>query len=348
MNKIFLYLLVLFPIAIIAHFFNVSPLIMFFLSALAIIPLAKFIGEATEELSVYTGPALGGLLNATFGNATELIIGIFAIRAGLIEVVKASITGSIIGNLLLVLGMAMFAGGLKHKKQEFNKTASITSASVLLLAVAALVMPAIFNLTAPSAGNVIVEKLSILVAVFMLVVYFSSLWFMLYTHRHLYAEEVGELEAKWSKLKSITILLIATAAVAWVSEILVGSIEPIIKNFGWTELFIGVIFVAIIGNAAEHTSAIIMARKNRMDLALQISVGSSTQIAMFVAPFLVLVSLFFREQMSLIFNSFELVAIILSVMIANLVVEDGESNWFEGVQLMMAYAIMGVAFFFHP
>lgn len=348
MNKIFLYLLVLVPIAIIAHFFQVSPLIMFFLSAMAIIPLAKFIGEATEELSVYTGPALGGLLNATFGNATELIIGIFAIQAGLIEVVKASITGSIIGNLLLVLGMAMFFGGIKNKKQTFNKTASMASASSLLLAVAALVMPAIFLLTAPTAGGRIINELSIFVAIFMLVVYFASLWFMLYTHKHLYAEEVGELEAKWSKMKSITILLLATIAVAWVSEILVGSIEPIVKNFGWTELFIGVIFVAVIGNAAEHTSAIIMARKNRMDLALQISVGSSAQIAMFVAPFLVLISLFFKEQMSLVFNSFELIAIVISVMIANLVVEDGESNWFEGVQLMMAYAIMGVAFFFHP
>jgi Ca2+:H+ antiporter len=348
MEKIFFYLLALVPVAIIAHFFHVSPLVMFFLSALAIIPLAKFIGEATEELSVYTGPALGGLLNATFGNATELIIGIFAIQAGLIEVVKASITGSIIGNLLLVLGMAMFFGGMKNKKQTFNKTAAMTSASSLLLAVAALVIPAIFLLTAPSAGKEIINELSIFVAVFMLIIYFASLWFMLYTHKHLYAEEVGKIEAKWSKMKSIIILLLATAAVAWVSEILVGSIEPIVASLGWTELFIGVIFVAVIGNAAEHTSAILMARKNRMDLALQISVGSSAQIAMFVAPFLVLISLFFREQMSLVFNSFELIAIVLSVMIANLVVEDGESNWLEGLQLLMAYAIMAVAFFFHP
>jgi Ca2+:H+ antiporter len=348
MDKAFLYLLGLVPIAIIAHFFHASPLVMFFLAALAIVPLAKFIGEATEVLSVYTGPALGGFLNATFGNATELIIGIFAIKAGLLEVVKASITGSIIGNLLLVLGMAMFVGGWKFKKQVFNKTAAMTSASMLLLAVAALVMPAIFSLTAPAAGNALIEELSVFVSVFMLIVYFASLWFMLYTHKHLYAEEVGELEAKWSKRKSITILLLATVAVAWVSEILVASIEPIVASFGWTELFIGVIFVAIIGNAAEHSSAILMAAKNRMDLALQISVGSSTQIAMFVAPFLVLISLLFSQHMSLVFNSFELAAIILSVMIANLVMEDGESNWLEGLQLLMAYAIMAVAFFFHP
>lgn len=348
MEKVFFYLLGLVPITIIAHYLDVSPLIMFFLSALAIIPLAKFIGEATEVLSVYTGPALGGFLNATFGNATELIIGIIALNSGLVEVVKASITGSIIGNLLLVLGMAMLAGGCRHKKQVFNKTAAMTSSSMLLLAVAALVMPAVFSLTAPTGGAAVIEELSVFVAIFMLIVYFASLWFMLYTHKHLYAEEVGELEAKWSKTKSISILLAATIAVAWVSEILVGSIEPIVAGFGWTELFIGVIFVAIVGNAAEHSSAIVMAVKNRMDLALQISVGSSTQIAMFVAPFLVLISLLFKEQMSLVFNSFELISITLAVLIANLVVEDGESNWLEGLQLLMAYAIMAVAFFFHP
>jgi len=348
MEKVFFYLLILVPITIAAHFFHISPLFMFFLSALAIIPLAKFIGEATEVLSVYTGPALGGLLNATFGNAAELIIGIFALRAGLIEVVKASITGSIIGNLLLVLGMAMLFGGTRHKKQEFNKTAAMASASMLLLAVAALIIPAIFSLTAPAIDDGLVEKLSIFVAIFMLIVYLSSLWFMLFTHKHLYAKEAGELEAKWSKTKSIIILLLATIAVAWISEILVSSIEPIVVSFGWTELFIGVIFVAIIGNAAEHTSAILMAMKNRMDLSLQISVGSSAQIAMFVAPILVLISLFFKEHMNLVFNTFELAAIILAVFIANLVVEDGESNWLEGVQLLTAYAIMAVAFFFHP
>jgi len=348
MEKIFLGLLVFIPVTVIAHLLGASPLMVFFLAALAIVPLARYIGEATEVLSVYVGSAIGGFLNATFGNATELLIGIFAIKAGLIEVVKASITGSIIGNLLLVLGMAMFFGGVKHKKQEFNKTAAMASSSMLLLAVAALVMPAIFSQTAPSIGNTTIEKLSIVVAILMIVVYAANLFFMLYTHKHLYTEEVGEYEAKWSKAKSISILAIATILVAWMSELLVGSIEPIVASFGWTELFIGVIFVAIIGNAAEHTSAIIMARKNRMDLALQISVGSATQIVMFVAPFLVLISLFFAQHMSLVFNSFELVAIILAVMITNLVVEDGESNWLEGLQLMMAYAIMAVAFFFHP
>lgn len=348
MDKIFIGLLIFVPVTLVAEYLSVSSLIVFFLAALAIIPLAKYIGEATEELSVYTGPALGGLLNATFGNATELLIGIFAIRAGLVEVVKASITGSIMGNLLLVSGMAMLVGGARYKKQEFNRTGALAASSTLLLAAIALIMPAIFLQTAPEVGGKIIGELSVFVSVFMLIVYVASLFFILYTHKHLYTEEVGKFEAKWSKAKSIFILLLATLAVAWMSEILVGSIEPVVARFGWTELFIGVIFIAIIGNAAEHTSAIVTAMKNRMDLALQISIGSATQIAMFVAPFLVLISLFFKNQMNLVFNTFELIAIVLSILIANLVVEDGESNWFEGVQLLMAYAIMAVAFFFHP
>jgi len=348
MNKFFLGLLAFVPITLIAHYAHVSPLVVFFLSALAIIPLAKYIGEATEELAVYTGPALGGILNATFGNATEFIIGIFALQAGLVEVVKASITGSIIGNLLLVLGMAMLAGGWNRKKQEFNRTASMAGSVTLLLAMIALIIPAIFLLTAPGIGKEIIEELSVSVSVLMILVYAASIFFSLYTHKHLYAEEVGKEEAKWSKAKSIIILFISTAAVAWMSEILVGSIEPLVARLGWTELFIGVVVVAVVGNAAEHTSAVTMAIKNKMDLALQVSIGSATQIIMFVAPLLVLVSLFFKEPMSLVFNTFELIAIVLSVLIANLVVEDGESNWLEGLQLVVAYAIIAVAFFFHP
>ena len=348
LEKIFLVMLVFMPITVVGHYLNLSPLFLFFLSALAIVPLAKYIGEATEELSVYTGPAVGGLLNATFGNATEFIISIFALRAGLIEVVKASITGSIIGNLLLVLGMAMFFGGVKRKKQEFNKTAAMSSGAMLLLAVIALVVPAIFTLTAPQVGSQVVQRLSIFVSVFMILLYAASIFFTLVTHKHLYASEVGEQEANWSKTKSIVILLIATLGVAWMSEILVGSIEPIVNGLGWTQLFIGIVVVAVVGNAAEHTSAVVMAMKNKMDLAIQVSVGSATQIVMFVAPLLVLVSLFFRYQMNLIFNIFELISVVLSVLIVNFVVQDGESNWLEGLQLMMAYALIAVAFFFHP
>ena len=348
LEKIFLSMLVFIPITIIGHFLNLSPSILFFLSALAIVPLAKYIGEATEELATYTGPAVGGLLNATFGNATELIISIFALQAGLIEVVKASITGSIIGNLLLVLGMSMFVGGWGREKQKFNKAASMAGGATLLLAVIALVIPAIFALTAPQIGGQIIEELSISVSVFMIVLYIASIFFTLVTHKHLYASDVGETEANWSKTKSIVILILATIGVAWMSEILVGSIEPIVASLGWTQLFIGVVVVAVIGNAAEHTSAIMMAMKNKMDLALQVSVGSATQIVMFVAPLLVMISLFFAKPMSLIFNTFELVSIVASVFIVNFVVEDGESNWLEGLQLMMAYAIIAVAFFFHP
>lgn len=349
MDKLFISLLAFIPVAIIAHYAHISPVFVFVLSALAIVPLARYVGEATEQLATHTSTAVGGLLNVTFGNATELLIGIFAIRAGLFEVVKASLTGSIIGNLLLVLGGAMFAGGLKHKKQVFNRTAVLASASAMLLAVIALVIPAIFLQTAPQADGNVIERLSLFVSGLMISLYIGQLIFTLSTHKHLYIEEVGEYEeAKWSIRKSIIVLLLATALVGWMSELLVGSIEPIVASLGWTELFIGVIFVAIIGNAAEHTSAITMAMKNRMDLALQIAIGSATQIAMFVAPVLVFISLAFGRPMSLIFNTFEIVSIMLSVLIVNLVVQDGESNWLEGLQLMVAYAIIAVAFFFHP
>jgi Ca2+:H+ antiporter len=244
--------------------------------------------------------------------------------------------------------MAILFGGRNREKQTFNSTAAKASGSTLLLAAVALVIPAIFLQTAPGVSPYIVEKLSVVVSIFMITAYIASLLFSLHTHKHLYTQDVAAAEAKWSKRKSILILCVSTIAVALMSEILVGVIEPLVINFGWTELFIGVIFVAIIGNAAEHASAVTMAIKNKMNLALQVSIGSATQIVMFVAPALVLISLFFAEKMSLIFNTFELSAIIFSVFIVNSIVEDGESNWFEGVQLLMAYAIIAVAFFFHP
>jgi Ca2+:H+ antiporter len=352
MQKVFVWLLVFVPIAIAASIAGLSPVTVFFLSALAIVPLAKFIGEATEELAARTSAAWGGLLNVTFGNATELIIGIFAIRAGLIEVVKASITGSIIGNLLLVLGTAMAVGGARFKKQEFNKTAALASGSTLFLAVIALTMPAILSLTAPATSAGTIEWLSILVAACMIIMYGANLFFSLFTHRHLYENEAkatAKAEQKnWSVAKSIWILLFATLGVAWVSNILVGAINPIAQSLGWTDLFIGVVVIAIVGNAAEHASAITMALKNKMDLSIQIAVGSATQVAMFVAPVLVFISLFFAQQMNLVFNTFELVSILLSVLIVTMIVSDGESNWLEGVQLLIAYIIIAIAFFVHP
>ncbi len=350
MQKIFLWLLVFIPITLAVSILGGSPEILFFLSAAAIIPLAKFIGQATEELAIRTSAAWGGLLNVTFGNATELIIGIFAIHAGLIEVVKASITGSIIGNLLLVLGTAMAAGGFRFPKQIFNRTAALASGSTLFLAGVALAIPTLLPITAPGTSVVGVETLSLLVALCMLVMYCSTLAFSLYTHKHLYALENPDIseEDHWGIGQSVLILLLATLGVAWMSNILVGTIEPIAVQLGWTQLFIGVVIIAALGNAAEHTSAITMALKNKMDLSLQIAIGSATQVAIFVAPILVFISLFFPTQMDLIFDPFELVSILLSIIIVNLVIEDGESNWLEGVQLMIAYIIIAIAFFVHP
>src|SRR5271154_4665513 len=247
MQKIFLWLLVFVPLAIAASISGLSPVTVFFLSALAIIPLAKFIGDATEELAARTSAAWGGLLNVTFGNATELIIGIFAIHAGLIEVVKASITGSIIGNLLLVLGTAMAAGGARFKKQEFNKTAALASGSTLFLAVVALTMPAILPITAPTTTAASIEWLSLLVSACMIIMYIANLFFSLYTHKHFYESEAKATakaeDNNWSVAKSIWILLFATLGVAWMSNILVGAIHPIAQSLGWTDLFIGLVII---------------------------------------------------------------------------------------------------------
>lgn len=349
MNRFFVPLLVLIPLALLARFLDWSPLAIFLLSALAIVPVAKFIGDATEELSGHTGPAVGGLLNATFGNATELIIGIFALHAGLLEVVKASITGAIIGNLLFVLGTAIFLGGLSRERQHFNVIAAKASCAMLLLATTALVMPAIFLFTTGPESARAVEHLSVLVAILMIIAYAANLFFTLHTHKHLYHKrEVESVLSNWSVQKSVLVLFLATIATAVLSEILVGAIQPVVAGFGWTQLFIGIIIIAIVGNVAEHLSAVTAAMKDRMDLSLQIAIGSATQIVMFVAPVLVLVSLFTPHPMNLVFNLFELVAIIFSVFVANAVVEDGESHWFEGFQLLVAYIIIAVAFFFHP
>jgi Ca2+:H+ antiporter len=348
MQTFFIVLLAFVPITIVGSSLGLTSNLLFFLSAIAIIPLAKFIGDATEELSAKSGPAIGGLLNATFGNAPELLIGTFALREGLIEVVKASITGSLIGNLLLVLGTAIFAGGLRTKTLTFNRSAAQASSSTLLLAVIAMTMPAIFFQTSPSRERpVTTESLSICVSVLMLMSYFASLWFALRTHAHFYLAQVEHYESKWSLRNAIIILLLASVAVGWISDILVRSIEPVAVRFGLTQLFIGVVIVAVVGNAAEHSSAIVMAARNKMDLALQITIGSATQIVMFVAPTLVLSSVIFAKPMNLVFSAFELVSIILSVLIVNQVVGDGESNWFEGLQLLLAYAIIAVAFFLH-
>jgi Ca2+:H+ antiporter len=346
-DKIFYCFLIFVPAAVLAEYLSLPTLLVFACAALAIIPLAKIIGEATEELTTYTGAAVGGFLNATLGNAPELIIAAFALKAGLIDVVKASITGSILSNLLLGLGLAIFIGGTRHKHQKFNATAAKTSGSTLLLAVSALIIPAIFVATSGTGDPATIESLSIVVSALLIVAYIASLFFSLWTHQHLYVREAADYMPRWSKETSILILLLATLAIAGMSELLVSSIGPVVALLGWSQVFIGIVILSVIGNVAEFASAIRVALKNNMDLAFQIAIGSATQIAMFVAPALVLVSVFFTTRMTLIFGTFELVALILSVLIVDTVVEDGESNWFEGLLLLIAYAIIAAAFFLY-
>ena len=304
-------------------------------------------GEGTEEISFYTGPKIGGFLNATFGNATELIISFFALKSGLFEVVKSSIAGSIIGNILLVLGASMFIGGLKHKTQNFNINVVETTSSMLLFSLIGLCVPAFFTHTInANLLNTRYEGLSLVVAIVMFILYILSLIFSFFTHKDLYAtttEEEGH-ESKWSLKKSIAILIIATVIIAIESEFLVGGIEDITSKLGLSEFFVGIILIPIIGNAAEHSTAITMALKNKMDVAIEIALGSSLQIILFVAPVLIFLSLLFTP-MSIIFNPFELVSLIASVIIANKVASDGQSNWLEGAQLMAVYFIIAAGFF---
>lgn len=344
--KILKYLLIFIPISIIGEFMHLPPTVMFVLAALSIIPLAGLMGEATEEISFYTGPKIGGFLNATFGNATELIISFFALKAGLFDVVKASIAGSVIGNILLVLGASMLFGGLKHKNQSFNKKVIEVSSSMLLFAVIGLCIPAIFTHTIdPKLLNTRYEGLSIVVAIIMFAIYILSLVFSFFTHKDIYSiEHEEEGSAKWSLKKSIIILAIATILIAIESEFLVSGVDSITATLGLSEFFVGIILIPIIGNAAEHSTAIVMAMKNKMDVSVEIAVGSSLQIILFVAPVLIFLSLLFTP-MSIVFNQFELVSLIVSVLIVNRVASDGESNWLEGVQLLSVYLIIAAGFF---
>jgi len=332
--------------------------IVFATSALGIIPTAALMGRATEELAARSGPGIGGLLNVTFGNAPELIIALFALGQGLHEVVKASIIGSIIGNILLVLGAAMLAGGIGREKQTFSKTTVSVQTSMLLLAAAALVMPAIFELVEgkglPLPGAELVdygsrvEHLSLAVAVVLILTYVAGLFFSLKTHRDIFNPEYDdEGTGGWSTRKSVLALAIAGVLVGVMSEVLVGSISEASHAVGLSEFFIGVIVVAIVGNAAEHWVAVLVAMKNKMDLAVNIAIGSSAQVALFVAPVLVLASFFIGPHpLALVFNGFELGAILLAVLIANYVTQDGESTWFEGVQLLAVYFVFGIAFYY--
>ncbi|HEX5984731.1 MAG TPA: calcium/proton exchanger [Solirubrobacterales bacterium] len=348
----------LIPVAVVLELTHASATVIFAISALGIIPTAALMGRATEELAAKSGPGIGGFLNVTFGNAPELIIALFALGAGLQEVVKASIVGSILGNMLLVLGAAMFVGGLRRDKQTFNRTTASVQTTMLLLAGGALLMPAIFELVQGQGLPGIdaesidydstVEHLSLATAIVLMVTYVLGLVFSMKTHRALFNPPYEEEETwGWSIRTSVIALAVAGLLVGLMSEVLVGSISEASESIGLSEFFVGVIVVAIVGNAAEHWVAVLVAAKNKMDLAVNISIGSSAQIALFVAPILVIASFLIGDHpMPLVFNGFELGAIVLAILVAHQVTSDGESNWFEGAQLLGLYLLLGLAFYF--
>lgn len=345
-------LLVFVPLAFLLEYLQAEPTWIFLASSLAIIPLAGILGKATEHLTSHVGAGIGGLLNASLGNAAELIIALAALREGLHDVVKASLTGSILGNILLVLGASMFAGGLKHERQRFNQTAAGMGSSLLLLAAVGLVIPAMFHVTASDRGKAIERELSLEIAIVLFIIYILNLMFALKTHKHLFggdapdAHDLGE--RPWSRGRAVAVLAVSTSLIALLSEFLVGSIEPAAHRLGLTQIFVGVILVALVGNAAEHSTAVMVAMKNKMDLALGIAVGSSLQIALLVAPVLVFASYLFGSPMDLIFTPFEVAAVTISVLIVGFVSMDGESHWMEGVMLMGVYMMLAIAFYFLP
>jgi len=327
---------------------HASPILIFGLACLAVLPLASYMGEATEHLATRTGPTIGGLLNATFGNAAELIIAIVALRAGLVELVKASITGSILGNLLLILGLALLAAGTKRSEIRFNRTAAGLSAAMLALAVVGLVFPALFHAIHPESSARVTElRMSEWVAVILIVTYGFSLLFTMRTHKSLLGGDPHpSQEPVWGVGRSLLILALATIGVGAESEVLVHATEAVTQSLGWSEVFLGLIVIPIIGNAAEHAAAIVFARKGQVDLALQIALGSSTQIALLAAPLLVFAGLLLGAGMDLVFRPFEVVALGLATGVAAILTLDGESHWFEGVQLLAVYGMVAVAAFF--
>jgi Ca2+:H+ antiporter len=349
-NKIFMTLTsVGVPLSVIGSLMHWPSTILFGIYCLTIIALASYMGRATESLAVVAGPRIGGLLNATFGNAVELIISIFALKEGLVGVVLASLTGSVLGNLLLVAGLSFFIGGLKYKRQLFNVYDARHNSGLLMFAIiVAFVIPEVFSMEMTEQKTI---NLSVGISIILIALYLAALFFKLVSHRGVYHSEEnegGHHEEEvpvWSKGKALAILFAATIAVAYVSENLVHTFEVVAESFGWTELFIGIIIVAIVGNAAEHASAIILAYKNKMDIAVEIAVGSTLQIAMFVAPVLVLISLFFPTSMPLVFTLPELVSMVSAVLLTVIISNDGETNWFEGLTLLAAYFIMGIGFY---
>ncbi|WP_193196135.1 calcium/proton exchanger [Nostoc sp. MG11] len=360
-NLISIGLLVFLPIAVVADKLNWDALTVFGLSAIAIVPLAVWLSTATEEIAVVLGPSIGGLLNAVFGNATELIISLVALKEGLVDIVKASITGTIISNLLLVMGLSMLLGGLRYKEQTFQPMAARVNGSTMTLAVTAIVLPAMVITTSNVVEQSAITNLSIFVAVILIVVYGFTLLFSLKTHSYLYdvgvielGDKISEDEATQDKHSKpnlslwVGILLVATIGIAFVSEIFVGAVEEATKGLGLTPLFTGVILLPLVGGAAEYVTAVRVAIKNNMDLSVSVAMGSSLLVALLVAPLLVIVGQVIGQPMDLNFNLFEVVAVIIAVVIANLISLDGRSNWLEGMLLLATYAVLAAAFYFHP
>lgn len=348
------YLIVIAVAAVVARLANVEPTTVFILSALGLIPLAKLIGDATEELAVFTGPKLGGLLNATLGNAAELIITIFAIQAGLLDLVRASITGSIIGNLLIVLGLSVFLGGWKNGIQVFDRRTASTNATLLILAVIALAIPSLFDrelIAVPNSELLFSEG----VALVLIILYGLSILYSFRSPTTHHAEDSGVSresahahEPRWTLRTTVILLVAATVGTAIVSETLIGAVEPVVESLGLTEFFLGIIIIPLVGNIAEHLVAVQVAIKNKMELSLAVSLGSSLQIALFVAPVLVFISLLFGQRLLLVFTDFELIVLFSASLIAALIALDGETNWLEGAMLIAVYIIIALAFFFLP
>ncbi len=339
-------LLIAIPLSWAGAALHAPSILVFVLACLAVLPLAGYMGEATERLADHSGPTLGGLLNATFGNAAELLIALVALRAGLVDLVKASITGSILGNLLLILGLSLIAAGLRRPTFTFNRVAAGMSASMLGLAVVGLSFPAIFHSLHQNAA-LAEERMSELVAVVLGVTYLFSLLFSLRTHQALFGGGYTvEGPPQWTVRKGLLILGVATAGVAVESEILVHATESVAATLGWTQTFLGLVVIPLIGNAAEHATAIVVARKGQIDLALHVALGSSTQVALFVTPVLVLASLLMGQPMDLVFPLFQVVSVALATAIVSMIMLDGESHWFEGVQLLAVYALVAVAGYF--
>jgi Ca2+:H+ antiporter len=372
-SSILYFLLIFVPIAIILELVHAEHIVLFVVAVLGLIPLAKLIGDSTEHLAAYYGATLGSLLNVTFGNAAEIIIGVVSINAGLLDLVKASITGAILGNILLIFGLSIIAGGFKYKEQFFNRQNTGVQSSMLFLAVIGLAVPTVLAATTLKPvdvnNQIKIQFLSDSLAFLLLTVYIAGIIFTVFTHKHLFFVQAplevetemdrqkrlslgkegteGEWNHKhWGKKKSFVLLGISMVGVIIVSEILIGSVEATTKELGFGELFVGAVIIGIVGNAAEHTSAIILARKGKIDLSIGIAAGSGTQIALFVVPILVIAGIIIGKPVTLVFTIFELISIFLAAIILNLIAHDGKSNWFEGLMLTVVYIIIAIGFYF--